>query len=307
MSVAILMGGNLGCYKHTIDSVMNNIIKPNNADVFILTSKNNYIHAGTDNFDCINIEVPVSKEDEENIKKCFGENLKYFEYIENISGYNDSLISCLNNLKNNISWINITENHIERFNKNTKTIDDGVRYIDRYLRLQYLIKLVDKYDFIMVVRIDQMCYTTIKIESVENNVFYTNTMDNLFYGSKNIMREICLNFVNEIGLYDDKNYIDRYNNGIDYRLTPEVQFSKFIIKTLSKLNTIIIHNNIKIGWILLRKNEICIIPDYYNAENNRKQMNIEKDKYYKFDENKVTHDIIFDMGYTTIWIYYIYR
>lgn len=313
MKVAVLLAGNLGCHRLCIKSIMDNIIKPNNADVFILASRNNnYIHASSEHFERINVDVKVTKEDKDSIIECFGSHIKHFGYIEDIENYEEGITKNMNEIKDRISWIDKPTEPTEIYDAETKNIDYNVRYkyIDQYLRLQYLAKMANDYDYIIKARIDQICDTEIKIQDTSVEILWWNGMENLFYGSANIMKEICLTFVNKIGMYDTKDYREKYcqHSNRDYRLTSDLQFRGFIAELVPKHNVLLEPNKIRIGWRLFKSDSVCSIPNYDVKDRERMKNKVEVLNYYKFTpDNSIYRYSFFDIGNNIIWVYYMYR
>ncbi len=307
--IAIICGGNLGSYSLTIDSILCNIIEPNNADVFVLTSNSkNYVHASTNKLsDETNIFTSVTENDFDRIRNCFGKHLKYLECTENIKNYESILELHKEKLKKRLRWVNKkgTE-EIVGFDENTKTMIHDVRYIEQYLRLQYLMQQVKNYDYVMRVRIDQYFGTKIIVTGKQKNTLWYSSMDNFFYGSIDIMEKVCSKFIDKIGMYK-VDFSTRASDGhkINYGLTSEPQFRSFMNEIINNSGTTVYPTNINAGWRLSKPNAVCTIHSQYNSELERKSKNLTMEEYYKFTEAEVP-------GYPnelidkTIWTYYLF-
>lgn len=100
--IAILLSGTAYNYKFSIDSMLKNMVIPNDADVFILTSRENDLRRTTDQTRINEIDpdewhkksltikrdkTSVDDDQVNVISKTFGDRLKGFQFIEDIPGY----------------------------------------------------------------------------------------------------------------------------------------------------------------------------------------------------------------------------
>ena len=237
MRIAAVMPGNLGCYKVCIDSIMKNIIKPNNADVFILTSKRDYYHlTEEDSFEGGKHNFSVGEEDLDVIKECFGSSLKWIEFIEDIPHYTDEMARQIKLLDQRTSWWNDLGKFTHFVDREKKKIKDGRNYLDRFLRMRILLEKVEeyerrnnfKYDYIIRFRIDQLFNLRIVIEKFpETEELHSLNMDCFWHATAKTAKEILSNSVEEIGKYPN----DCVTDIGDYRLGRDMQFREYI-KTL---------------------------------------------------------------------------
>jgi len=313
---AILMAGNLGAYKFAIDSILKNAVEPNNADVFILASRGGYIHVADENFKGSTFPVQVGKEDEEIISSCFKDSLKFSGYIEDVPGYDKRMAGEVKSLQKRTSWINDDPNKLVTpyYNKGSKRFIDPVKYLDQYLRLQYLIGILDdyelknsmKYDRIVRLRIDQILDRKLIVddEPVGQEQFHWLMMDNLYYGTPKIMKHICHNFAGQVGgLRTDASYI----RAMDFRLTQDPQFREFISNALDAHQACLHHIGWNIGWRFFKKDAFVSIPRYSESERDRKSKSLMAEEYYEFTECEPCHHYPnFDTEKDIVCVYYMY-
>jgi len=311
MRIAAIMPGNLGNYKLCIESIMKNLIGPNKADVFILAAKeNNYFHlAGDDTLHGGKYDYPVSESDEEEIQECFGSQLKSIEYIEDIPDYKEEMAKQIKLLNKRVLWWDDLGKWTHFFDSKKREIRDGRNYLDRFLRMKYLIKTVEdyesknnmKYDYIIRFRIEQLFNDPIVIEHEgpsEEFHFMGSGMDCFWHGTAKTAKYLALNAVSEVGRFD--------NNSItpagDYRFDRDMQFSE-LIKTLSDVNSKPM--GLQIGITLFKENLKIFIPDQA-TEVDRKENNKSLTEYYGGSSCEQKYPII-DHYHRYIWVYTYFR
>lgn len=311
MKIAAIMPGNLGNYKLCIDSIMKNLIGPNNADVFILTSKeNNYFHlAGEDTLHGGKYNYPVTDEDEIEIKKCFGDNLKIIEYIENIPDYKDQMAIHIERLNKRTSWWNDLGKWTHFFDRDKKQIMDGRNYLDRFLRMRYLSTMIEdyerdnniKYDYIIRFRIEQLFKSKIvvkRIAKIQELHIVGAGMDCFWHGTRETSRFIMWEVVNQIGKFNNKSITDTG----DYRFDRDMQFSEFLKRIP---NLMLCNTNLQIGITLFKENIKIFIPNQ-TTEVERKKKNKSLIEYYGSSECEQKYPII-DHYHRHIWVYTYFK
>lgn len=297
---AVIMAGNYGCHRCAIDSIFRNVIVPNDADVYILTSKKNYIHASSPNigmFGGQNVEVPVTAKDEDIVRSCFGDHLKYLGYIEDIPEYDVVFRQHLIDLRNRVQWINF-DNPDKFKNRYADIMGCSEKYSDQYMRLKFLARFLNGYDSVIRIRIDQPCDKLINIGPIDKKCLWWGGMDNYFYGDAGIIRRICEQFVDTIGTHNDVGM--KNINGTDYRLDCESQFAMFI----ASLNVPTRHAGIRIGWKLFYDGGVCAIQNQGIAERDRMAKGLNEKEYYKF--TACAPNYFEDLGQYAVWAYWLY-
>jgi hypothetical protein len=300
MRVAVVMAGLLGSYQVAIDLIMKNLILPNNADIFILTSRYNYVHASSeDDFTPYNFPASVSLVDEDCIKQCFGKHLRYFSYSEDLPGYQDELQKQKEKLKERLHSF---EGEDLYFNQSSGTVYNETTYLDQYLKLKFLMPLISGYDLVMRFRIDHVLTRRLILKSVEDNTLLCGGCESyLFWGNEKTIKQICNNFLNEIGTYEPPMYL-RKVSALLYGLGSDNQFYGFLKK--EAINTDL--SGIKVGWRLHKRDSICHIIDYGVDEAERKTSGISQKNYYSFHKSVVAYHPTFDTKQNILWSYMLY-
>lgn len=310
---AILMAGDLGTYKFALDSICENIVKPNNADVFILTSKGGFIHVSDEEFDGQNFSVQVDAEDEERLSAGFGSSLKGLHYVENIPDYTEQMGAEIKNLDNRILWLDKPNEKTVLYDAERGEFRHPAKYLDQYLRLRYLVEILNryerkhnvKYDYIARVRIDQILDRKIIISNETDSREWLRwiQMDNFFYGTSDLMKEICFNFVSQIGGLR----VAYVRDGLDFSLTQEPQFRKFVIDTVDGRFADLRHTGLNIGWRVFKRGMSASISDYNKIRQDIKSKKIILGEYLKFTEHGMSVEYPnFDTKNNIVWVYYIY-
>ena len=310
--VAVILPGNLGCYKVAIESIRENLVKPNDADMFILTSKKNYIHVVNDELAGRDHDQDLRTDgDEAEIRQCFGGSLKLFKFIEDIDGYEVRRNAEIVELKKRISWFTEGAVPAHVYDKEKREIRRPVRYIDPLLRMHYLMQMVCehekahgiRYDWIIRARIDQIFCDPIVIRQGEGPMeqFYWTGVDNFFYGTRDVMEYVCLNFVHNIGAFDNPTVLDKG----DYRLTTEPQFTVFVLRTILTRNIPDTRPPIWLGVILCSQEFRILIPEHPVNEADRRRRGLRMLDYYQVKKLDKPYYPVLDEMYPMVWAYCI--
>jgi hypothetical protein len=296
MRVAVIMAGLLGGYQVAIDLIMKNLILPNNADVFILTSRYNYIHASSeDDFTPYNFPVLVSSVDEDCISQCFGKHLRFFLYSEDLPGYQEELQKQKEKLKERLVGF---EGEDIYFNQSSGTVHNETTYLDQYLKLKFLMSLISGYDLVIRFRIDHVLTKRLILKPAEDNTLWCGGCEaHLFWGNEETMKQVCNNFLNEIGTYKSLTHL----GGI-YSLSSDNQFYGFLKKEGINTN----RSGIKVGWRLHKRDSICHIIDYGVSEEKIKTAGITQKDYHIFHKGVVPYHQTFDTKQNILWSYMLY-
>jgi hypothetical protein len=223
MRIALLLPGNLASYFICVSQYMKLInFKDDQVDIYILYSnKINYIHTFG-----ANIDIDINNDDIKFIKDTFNEKIKFLNYKEDITDYDEFEKKNLNQFNNNIQWYDDTNKYF--YTNIKKDYTQSIKYMDQYIRLLYLFNKAKeyskknnfKYDFFIRARIDQYIDDSIFKElytamNKKCDISHFN-MDNFFIlsnRSSSFFEYLLLN----IGKY---NNIELNN----YSLGPEIQF-----------------------------------------------------------------------------------
>lgn len=287
MKIAILISGQLRTNWFCMDFIKKNIILPNDGHVFIFTGTNCIDNKSFNLNEEDTISSYRSREDETKIKineKQFLEHkLGYF-----LKGYNkNDFIE--NYWKQFDDLINDSKNFNEEYiNKKFEKLSWKEPYF--YVFLQYLalkkcmemlidyeIKNNDKFDYIVRLRPDMALEKPLIIRDIisKNNadLFTINNSYGLcclseyfFFGKADIMKNICLNFVNNYGkLRIPKNILDK--SDMDITFITETQFYLFIenlnIKRVSLNGGARLIENIVEENEIARENKINKVTTYF--------------------------------------------
>jgi len=302
MSVCLIITGYIYQYLISIDNIIQNIVIPNNADIYLNIGIFNNIR-GRDNNNNVRHRKDLNNEDILIIKKKLGDNLKKIFIFDIDDNYKLEM-----------------EKSNKRYKKRTDDFDPG-KYnaaycsskgncIDgptnqQYFHLKKCIEMIPKnkkYDYCVRIRLDTRLneifnLDTIKLTSIKKsdtqiikNDFYD--LEHFFCGKFEDMKYILTNFSEKIGSYRKKCYI----NNTDFTLCPETQFSQFLYENnyqyINAFNHVIkyidtdIYNDLNIkkafSYHIYLKNEYKLFTKINN--------NINKFLYHKevinFDINK---------------------
>lgn len=255
---AILFSGTSHCFKYSIKSLMQNVIIPNNADVFILTSKWNVLRKAPST-NLITWESDpeemhrkattiirdeskyFSKEDELFIRDVFGDRLKILKLIDDIPGYNDYLIEERNKLKQ------ISDDYKQVNIRSPFNLDVNIpAIINQYNHVKKCYELMKnyeeqnnfEYDCIVRMRLDFIApfkfdFSQYYINENDSNLYNCGSFrgdafewadEFCFFGSRNVMQKLLSN-IDRMGFIEKqegKNTMDIYNEKL---FAPETQFS----------------------------------------------------------------------------------
>jgi len=301
------MPGNLDCYKASYESVMKNLIEPNDADVFILASKVMNIKTISDDSHTTGQgrNVPVTKEDIDNVKRCFGKHLKVFKFDSDIPGYEDDAEEQAKAADKRVSsWITDQGKFIQFYNREKKQLNNARHYIDRFVKMKYIVKLVEeyekenniKYDYIVRARIDFIYNFEVdlaKYYKQQDTKFWYDRQDDLWIAESDIAKEILSNLVNHIGEYDGGSQTPTG----DYRLDRSWQILRFL-DTISfgKMGNMII----PIGITLYRKGVKVFVPSFPKIDEERLKANRTIENFY---ETKSGYPDFYPDITAWLWIY----
>lgn len=214
MKIALVMPGNLDCYKVSIKPMFENFIKVNNCDVFMLASKTSSMKVTNHILNGSKYKITHTEEDEKNIKNCFGDHLKELKYIEDIPNYKEELESQIVKLNERTSWVEYKGKFIQYYSPEKKQIDEPIAYIDRFVRMKYLVKMLEdyelknnfKYDYIIRFRVDMLLKCPIfdinkYIKNTGAEELYWDNLEALWAGTPKVMKYMLENIVETIGQY----------------------------------------------------------------------------------------------------------
>lgn len=309
---AVLFSGNLGPCQLVIENLMEKLIGPSDADIFILTSRKNYVHCRGDHLH--NDYFPVNEEDLTKIKTVFGDHVKSIIYIEDIDDYEKSLESETEDLHNKrISWLTFSEKRITFFDKEQKRFTEA-SYVDQWLRLKYALASMEQYetshnfqyDFIVKTRIDVLLDFEWNIPDMMSKIREGNeeilclqtTSENAFYGTRNSMAKVCDNFVHEIGKFDNEHIFEK----VDYRVGPEAQWSAYIKTIDTKLHLLAVF--VKWRYFFNEDGKLFHLDTTNSEEAKRLEKEMSIKEYYKNDIQHTNKSIPTMMG-NKIWGAYL--
>lgn len=226
---ALMIVGSLRNYKKTVNELLENLIKPNNCDVFLVISINNFSET---------LRTVDSESSIDDVK----------EYINTLSPYvkNYKILEEIIDYKENVN--KLFETNYNGYNlKKIKYPKDEFKKNIEMCYLNYLCwELLQDYDYKIVARTrpDLLIKKEILLNCVEQNTFHYDRKsdfrdhpeavycsDYLCYGYKNVM-EVFAKAVLTFGL-TKRNYIDRM--GYNLSLSKEYQLALVISKKKIKL------------------------------------------------------------------------
>lgn len=247
MKIALLITGQMRTFWFAIDSIIENIIKPNEPDVFIFTGRNNL----GDSYCLDEMETISSYHGRNKISSLKFINEKQFAQ-DKIGGYlkgfnkNDYVKSYWDEY--NLIY-DEAQYYSEDIINDPKINKENPRPMD-FVILQYLIvkkgigMIIDyenkngfKYDYILRIRTDMVYQNPLIIKDIvannDSDLFFLNNyygdaISDVFYLGKNApMKELLLNFVHSYGkMRFPKKIIDERGQGNIFIL--EVQLKLFI-------------------------------------------------------------------------------
>lgn len=244
MKVAVLMSGNMYNYKHSYNTIIDNLLKPYDCDLFIYTTYKNKIRDYPENLD-------ITQEERRKIEEMFSPYLKQIVFSEEDPTYSDELkIESERYLK-----------CIENFTYETPECyyygPAHVRQIDQYFRVLKCLKMskkYGKYDVVIRCRPDDYIKKPIILKNVTDRTIFClgpGSIDKLyegnfvsehfFYGTEESIEYFLENFIRNYGTFRER--VILYDR-IDATLSPESQFTQFC----KNYNLNMVHNNYDIGY-----------------------------------------------------------
>jgi hypothetical protein len=290
MKVAVVMAGLLGAWQTAIESIKNNVVDPNKADVFILTERRNYVHASGPVPHIWSIDLPLDGDEERLIGDCLGPNLKHFEWCEDNPRYAACLDEALNLLPINLSGAGHPEDY-DQYDPTSRTMLRPVWYVDQFVKLKVLAEQISGYDVLLRYRIDQAADCPVIVDCMPSMAWVG--MDNLFFGPEQSFKQVCSEMAMGIGGYRPLGSCGGHG------LTSDAQFGGCLRfpRTVSY----------GFGWRAYRRDGICSIPDFIRSESERFHRGLEFDQYYRFTKMYTPPSAIYDMpGMGTLWAYYLH-
>ncbi len=220
-NIAIIISGQPRNYWHTLPYLVENVIIPNNADVFCLLECGNCDNSGQ-----------YIKYDENILRNHFyeiiGSNLKAFKFAEEIQKIDTEYNILLNNSVAN--------------KENTQNLQ---AIFSQYIKKKYAFKLMESYALTNHIRYDTVSYLRADIY-YERFVFPKCNLNQIYLNSR--CGDIKCNWILEafcVGSFDAMKkvslFVDEYGNlpyimcsncklGNDYKFIVEVQFGEYVHK-----------------------------------------------------------------------------
>jgi len=265
MKTAILLSGTAYNFRYSIKSIMDNMVIPNDADVFILTSRYN-LRRKTPQGEIVSADSPkewhekslgmirdetspLSDEDINFIKEVFGESLKSINIIDDMPQYMEYLEQQRINMMNTVNLYRRTT-HLNppfggdvegTFNNNIRCVVDQYNNIKKCYEImeQYSLSNGIEYNYVARVRID-----FIVPEKFDFSWYYLNhdhpylyscgsfrrdviewADEFCFFARKETAKKIFSN-LNLMGFIVDKKYNTFHHaQNNDYTFAAETQFS----------------------------------------------------------------------------------
>jgi len=262
MRTAILFSGTAYNFRYSIKSLMENLVIPNNADVFILTSEYNMkrrTNGGTiplaDNLHEWNIksneierfETVISQEDIDFINYVFSDRLKSFQFIHNLHGYEPHLESKRLEMMHTVNDYR-EANSPQPFGGTVTTPENGniKCVIDQYNHIKKCYELMEQYenangftyDYVMRARIDFVCPFVFKLSHYYLNQDYPylylcgsykidafEWTDEYCWFSKRVIAEKLFKNLDRMGFITDKMGLETIQGSNEFLFAPETQFS----------------------------------------------------------------------------------
>jgi len=262
MRTAILFSGTSYNFKFSIQSLYENFVIPNDADVFILTSRYNMrrrtvsgpipeaTQAEEWSAKSANMErdeTPISEADINYIRSVFGDRLKVLAFIEDMPEYTDYL------QKERVKMMDLVNDFRSKFNPapfggdinvpengNIRCIVDQYNHVKKCYQLMELYEIgKEKYDYVVRARLDFVCP-----EKIVFSHYYLNhdrshlynfgsykidefewTDEYCFFAKRDIADKLFLN-LDRLGfiLHDRTKYNTIHNNN-EFLFCPETQYS----------------------------------------------------------------------------------
>lgn len=238
--IAIVVSGRTRNFPMTLQNFMDNVVSPNNADVFILFQRDTRV-------ECQHIKSPEN--DIEYMKVVLGDHLKHLSFTDD--DYDNELSQMIDVCTDNISDL------LASGKENGYIINNGISPypIDQYLKIRNISMILEqyeeksgfKYDIIARSRIDHVFYTKAidlnamleKANGETGEYFFTGGVvgklysgsivrasELLVFGTHDIMLSILKNFIACYGKFRlDKT---KYPTLEDSMLSQEVQFGMYL-------------------------------------------------------------------------------
>lgn len=265
MRTAIILSGTAYNFRYSIKSLMDNLVLPNNADVFILTSEYNMerrtkageiplaSNPGEWHEKSTQIErneTIITQADIDFIRSVFGDRLKVLQFIHNIPDYEPFLerdrVAMMNTVNDYRSL-----NSPQPFGSKVNNTENGnVKcVVDQYHHIQKCYELMEgyenqsgiRYDYVMRARIDFVCPFVFKMSHYYLNNDYPYlylcgsykidpfewTDEYCFFAKRQVADKLFKNF-NRMGFITDKMGLETIKDNNEFLFAPETQFSLLI-------------------------------------------------------------------------------
>ena len=294
MKTALILTGKYGSTNLCISNIMNNVIKPNNCDVFLYTFEDYYIN----NFSSINItnQFKIDNDDIDYIKNTIGEHLKLFT-IEKTDKYDSEYKKMESIINNKLSFME-KKSYVTPmfFDSENNKIKDFKRYVEQYFINNICFKLLEEYentnnvhyDAIIRLRIDAFFYEPFIMPTINHDktlVCIGNPLEewivtSFFAGSRTTMKLILENGLDEMFIEPTK-LIHIQNKEV---LMHEIQFGCAIKQLCIKNDFKIIRCTLMANCIKLSKDGLSIHMGPYHT--NKITPNDYEDKISKYIQNE---------------------
>ncbi len=229
---AIVLPGDFQAFRIGLPSLLEKVIDPIDADVFVFGSRRYHMHTFVEGVQTYS-EFCVTEEDEAYIRKMLGSHLRYFVYAEDVVDYDKIVCDVSTSFVHRLSWFCPGGREVAYFDPVVNRVRDQRRYFDQWIRLNLLLSLLKRkynqvYDVWVRGRIDfswEKGITSIFRGVMEEFVWVT--LDSFFCGPPYVMEKVG-HFVDYIGEFDTTDDFAANFDVYDYRLGPEPQFRSFI-------------------------------------------------------------------------------
>lgn len=264
MKTAILFSGTAHNFKYSIQSLMDNVVVPNDADVFILTSRYNLRRKTphtTDNLPTAtdyaewdakaltsirDVSQPINDADIELIRNTFGDRLKGLYFIDDMPEYQNVMLNDRIRMMDLVNKYR-RENTPAPFGGDVTNSDNGniKCVIDQFNNIKKCYEIMEayengngfKYDFVMRIRLDFVAPDVINIAHYYLNQDYHylycmgcfridkfEWMDEWGWFSHRDTAAKLFPYLNRMGFTINKKY-NTIGSGNEFLFAPETQFS----------------------------------------------------------------------------------
>ena len=239
--VCVIMSGLAYQYLLSIDNIIENLIEPLDADVYLNLSRKNNIRGFNEKNEFQRFPNSLTEKDINIIKNKFGKHLKGLqlfdedvEYMKRLKKSNDYYIEKTKNFKKHESCSDVAFWFEDKNTPNLGSVNEQYFHVKECMDM--VIKSGIKYDYCMRTRIDMRFNEKWNIDILKKSCIVKDesailkqnnfTMDCLFSGSFEDMKFICENFSDRIGTFRN---LAKTHGSKDSTLSPESQIAQFLM------------------------------------------------------------------------------